>query len=170
MRLIAAIWGIFGVVMLLAYAIARLSQRAIDIFSLSLDWYHWLVLVAWVGFMAYSEGYRGFQKAFSPRLAARARYMYRHVDNKLYWLLAPLFMVSVLHATPKRRLIAILATLGIILLVILVGLLDQPWRGIIDAGVVVGLTWGMMSLIVFTYIALTANEFDVSPDVPDENS
>lgn len=167
MRLIAALWGVVGVAMLLAYAIFSLSQRVSEAFLMPLDWYHWFALIIWVGFMAYSEGYRGFQKAFSPRVAARARYMHQHVDNKIYWLLSPFFMASYLHSTPRRRFTAVLVTSAIVLLVMVVGLLSQPWRGIIDAGVVVGLTWGLISLVFFSYKALTQSEFDVSPDVPE---
>jgi hypothetical protein len=167
MSLVAALWGVVGVAMLLAYAIYRLSSRVLEALNVPLDWYHWLALLLWVGIMAYSEGYRGFQKAFSPRVAARARYLHAHVDNKIYWLLSPFFVASYLHTTPRRRLSAVLLTSGIVLLVMLVGRLSQPWRGIIDAGVVVGLTWGLISLVLLTYQALTAEEFDVSPDLPE---
>jgi hypothetical protein len=46
-----------------------------------------------------------------------------------------------------------------------VRLLPQPWRGIVDAGVVVGLTWGTISLVVFCIQALTAPTFAISPEV-----
>lgn len=167
MRLVAALWGVIGVAMLLTYAIVRLSQRVSDALSLPLDWYHWVALILWVGFMAYSEGYKGFQQSFSPRVAARARYMSLYVDNKVYWFFSPIFMACYIYATPKRRIVAVVLTLAIIALVMLVGFLSQPWRGIIDAGVVVGLTWGLISLMFFSYQALTCDEFDVSPDIPD---
>lgn len=170
MRLVAALWGVIGVAMLLAYAIWSLSQRVSEALSMPLDWYHWFALIIWVAFMAYSEGYRGFQKAFSPRVAARARYMHQHIDNKIYWLLAPFFMASYLHSTPRRRITAVLVTTGILFLVMVVGLLNQPWRGIIDAGVVIGLTWGLISLVLFSYQALATSEFNVSPDVPDKEN
>jgi len=53
------------------------------------------------------------------------------------------------HATKRTKIVAYSLTIGITLLVILVRLIPQPWRGIIDAGVVVGLTWGVLSLIIF---------------------
>jgi hypothetical protein len=49
-----------------------------------------------------------------------------------------------------------------------VRLLAQPWRGIIDGGVVVGLAWGLVSLVVFGFQALTADEFPYAPEVPEE--
>ena len=54
------------------------------------------------------------------------------------------------------------------MLILLVGLLEQPWRGIVDAGVVVGLTWGLVSLLIFSVLAFAQADFGYSPEVPDE--
>jgi hypothetical protein len=35
---------------------------------------------------------------------------------------------------------------GVVALVLIVKSLPQPWRGIVDGGVVVGLAWGLVSL------------------------
>ncbi len=117
--------------------------------------------------MAYAEGYRAFQQAFSPRVAARARYLRDH-PNLMHSLLAPLFCMAYFHAQRRRQITSISVTAGIIILVILVRFLEQPWRGIIDGGVVVGLAWGLVSLVVFAYRALTAGTFPYSPEVPEE--
>ena len=61
-------------------------------------------------------------------------------------LFAPLFAMGFFHATRATKITAYVLTLAIVVLVILVHRLDQPWRGIIDAGVVVGLGWGVLSL------------------------
>jgi uncharacterized membrane protein YedE/YeeE len=50
-----------------------------------------------------------------------------------------------------------------------VRLLSQPWRGIIDGGVVVGLAWGLVSLVIFGYQAFTAEDFPFSPEVPEHH-
>jgi hypothetical protein len=140
---------------------------AIDAFFYQWLWYHWIGLVLIVFFMAYAEGYRAFQLAFSPRVAARARYLRDH-PNMLHTLLAPLFCMAYFHAPRRRQVTSISVTAGIIILVILVRLLAQPWRGIIDGGVVVGLAWGLISLVIFGYQALSADEFPYSPEVPEE--
>ena len=44
-----------------------------------------------------------------------------------------------------------LVTSAIIILVLLVRLLPQPWRGIIDAGVVLGLLLGIASIVYFWF-------------------
>ncbi len=167
MSRIGAFWGLAGVLLLLGSAIYRLTPLAVDAFSYPFYWYHWLTLILIVFFMAYAEGYRAFQQAFSPRVAARALYLRNH-PNLMHGLLAPLFCMAYFHAQRRRQITSISVTAGIIILVILVRFLDQPWRGIIDGGVVVGLAWGLVSLVVFEYRALTAGTFPYSPEVPEE--
>ncbi|MGE5173203.1 MAG: hypothetical protein ACM3MD_05180 [Betaproteobacteria bacterium] len=162
-----AFWGLAGVILLLASAVYRLTPLAIDAFSYPWRWYHWFAFILIVLFMAYVEGFRAFQQAFSPRVAARARYLLDH-PNMLHTLLAPFFCMAYFHAPRRRQITSISVTAGIIVLVILVRLLSQPWRGIIDGGVVVGLVWGLISLVVFGYQALSTDRFPYSPEVPEE--
>jgi ascorbate-specific PTS system EIIC-type component UlaA len=61
---------------------------------------------------------------------------------------------------------SILLTVGIVTLVLAVRRIAQPWRGIIDLGVVLGLTWGIVSIAVFTYMAFATDGFDHSPETP----
>jgi hypothetical protein len=167
MSRLGAFWGLGGVSLLLGSAIYRLTPLAVDAFSYSWSWHHGLSFILIVFFMAYAEGYRAFQQAFSPRVAARARYL-RDNPNLLHTLLAPLFCMAYFHAPRRRQITSISVTAGIVILVILVRLLDQPWRGIIDGGVVVGLAWGLISLLIFGYQALSADVFPYSPEVPEE--
>ncbi|MDA8100112.1 MAG: hypothetical protein M0042_10830 [Nitrospiraceae bacterium] len=161
---VGALWGLAGVVLLLLSATLRLSPLAVDAFSYPFAWYHWLALIVIVLGMAYAEGYKGFQQAFSPRTAARARYL-RENPNVLHAVLAPFFCMGYFHATKRRKITSISLTLGIIVLIILVRFLTQPWRGIIDAGVVVGLVWGIVSLLVFSVQALGREQYPFSPEV-----
>jgi hypothetical protein len=71
------------------------------------------------------------------------------------------------HATRRTKIVAYSLSFGILILVILVHRLDQPWRGIIDAGVVLGLGWGVVSLAVSVYRALTRGTYEPSPEVPE---
>ena len=143
-----AFWGLAGVALLLGSAIYRLTPLAIDAFAYDWSWYHWVSFALMLFFMAYAEGYRAFQLGFSPRVAARARHLRDH-PVALHVLFAPLFCMAYFHAMKRRQIVSISVTAGIIVLVILVRLLPQPWRGIIDGSVVVGLAWGLVSLIVF---------------------
>lgn len=165
--IIGALWGLAGVLLLLGFAVYRLAPFASEALSFDLAWYHWAFLIFILAIMAYVEGYQAFQQAFSPRVAARARYL-RTDGRLLHAVFAPLFCMAYFHAPRRRRITSLSVTAGIILLVVLIRFLPQPWRGFIDAGVVVGLTWGLISLAVFGLQAFTSEKFDYSPEVPEE--
>ncbi len=164
--IIGAFWGISGVLLLLGSAVYRLTPYALAAFSEPLRWHHWAALLLIVVFMAYAEGYVGFQQRFSPRVAARARYVRNHPRADLVFF-APFFCMGYFHATRRRRITSLSLTAGIIVLIILVRLLPQPWRGIIDAGVVVGLVWGILSLLIYSIQAFSGSPFEYSPEVPE---
>lgn len=160
-----AAWGISGVCLLILFAVYRLSGMAMNAFVVDLQWYHWLVLISNSVFMAYSEGYKGFQLAFAPRVAARARYLLNH-PRLLHVLLAPLFCMGYFHTTRKRLVVAYGLLLGILILILIYQQLSQPWRGILDVGVVIGLSWGLVSLVWFSFQAMAAESFQYSPEMP----
>ena len=60
-----------------------------------------------------------------------------------------------------------IGTVVIIILVLLVQMIPQPWRGIIDAGVVVGLSWGVLSLWYLIFRTFKTGLYPCSPEVPD---
>ncbi len=150
-----AIWATVGVIGLLGFAIYRLTPIAWDAYETGLSSVQYLLAIAFCGFMAYSEGYRGFQKSFSPRTAARIRYLRDH-PSPLHALLGPVFAMGFIHADRRTKIVAYCLSIGILMLVVAVRLLHQPWRGIIDAGVVLGLSWGVLSLIGSLYAVFTA--------------
>ena len=166
MGLLGATWGLTGVFLLLGSAVYRLSFVAIAALSSDFLWYHWVSLSLSVLFMGYAEGYRAFQQGFSPRVAARAKYLKNH-PNILHVLLGPLFCMAFFYAPLKRKITSVSVTAGVIILILLVRLMPQPWRGIIDLGVVVGLAWGFVSLIIFSFLAFRSDTFDYSPEVPE---
>jgi hypothetical protein len=159
------LWGVAGVLALLVQAIYRLTPYAIDAIEGPLGAIELAVLVGWIGMNAYSEGYRGFHKMFSPRVVARARSLDAN-PRPLFVALAPLYCMGLFHATRKRLIVSWVLTLAIITIVIVVRLLAQPWRGIIDAGVVVGLGLGVASTIYFLALAFAGREMPVPPDLP----
>lgn len=162
---IAAAWGAAGVAGICVFAVWRLTPIATEALSMPLTALQWLVLVANTGFMAWSEGYRGFQQKFAPRAAARALYVLRTPMSLGTRLLAPLFCFGYFHATRRARLVAWIGTFGILSLVVIIQQLDQPWRGIIDAGVVIGLSWGVVSLAINYYKAFRSGEYPADPEV-----
>ena len=164
LRITAAMWGFIGVVAFLAYAVFRLSQHSFDVFHYPLSVWQWLLLIANIIFMAYSEGYKGFQKNFSPRVAARVLYLRQHGKGLQLWL-APAFCLGYFGTSRRRQISVYVLTALLILLIMFVKTLAQPWRGIIDVGVVVGLSWGLLSFIVFVVQAFTRKSFPYSAEV-----
>jgi hypothetical protein len=152
--IVRASWGVLGVLLLLGQAVWRLGARAVEALHCDLSALQIVVCVAWIVFSLYGEGYRAFQKRFSPRVVARSLAVARS-NNLLHTLLAPAFCMSLFHATRRRMAVAWLTVLMVICLVLIVSRLSQPWRGIIDAGVVVALLWGALAIVVFFARALT---------------
>lgn len=159
------LWGAAGIGFIFGNAILRLGLIGLDTFSYSLQWFHWAALLFSVLFMGFAEGYRGFQQGYSPRVAARLRFLKDNV-TPLRFVLAPLFCMGFFDIQKKRMIVSYCLLLGIVALVQLVHMLEQPWRGIVDLGVVVGLTWGSISIILFTLKAFFTDRFEHSPEMP----
>jgi hypothetical protein len=152
LRFIAYYWGLFGVVGLIASAVWRLTPRSVELLDLPLGPLHWLVLAVFTPYMAYAEGYKGFHLNFAPRVVARALYLRdtrraNPLQGIVLTALAPAFCMGYFHATRRRMLVSWLVTSAIVALVIVVSQTPQPWRGIVDAGVVTGLGLGIASLL-----------------------
>ena len=161
-------WGIGGVLLLLLFAVYRLAPMALALENSPMNPMHWAALIFSILFMAYTEGYKGFHLGFSPRVVKRANYL-RNNPRIFHTLLAPLFCMGYIYSTRKRKLISIGLTLMIIGFVLIARILPQPWRGILDAGVVVGLTIGIASIVYFTFVSMLKPEaIRISAEVPGE--
>ncbi len=173
LKKIAYLWGILGVLAILLSAIIRLSSRILDMLTYSLTPLQWSVLFGFALYMAYAEGYKGFYLNFSPRVIARASYFCKMQSSQPPWLhfiLAPALCMGFIHADKRRKIIALTLTSLIILLVILVSTMPQPWRGIIDAGVVLGLLLGVISILYFWVLSWQEGwRSPVSPDFPNSD-
>ncbi len=164
MGYIGFLWGIIGVVLILLSAIIRLVAYVADLHIATLGFGHWVFLIFWILFMGVAEGYRGFQKKFSPRVVARANYL-RLNPTIIRVFFAPLFCLALFGATKRRLWVSWSLTLGIFLLVLIVRQFDQPWRGMIDAGVVAGLSWGLAAIFFFVLKSFTDLSWHVDPEV-----
>lgn len=166
---IGAAWGVAGVAALLAQAVYRLCIHARLALASDLSPLQWTFTAVWVVLMVYAEGWRGFHRRFSPRVVARAAHLARHA-RPVDVLLAPLFCMSLYAASRRGMRVARSLLGGIIMLVLLVRLLPAPWRGIIDAGVVAGISVGLLSLVWFTARALLGKPAPIDADVADARS
>ncbi|MFK7863550.1 MAG: hypothetical protein AB8B95_04900 [Pseudohongiellaceae bacterium] len=166
MRSIAQIWGIGGVVLMLGFAVVRLAPMALALRGYPLNALHWGALVFVVVYMAYAEGYKGFHLAFAPRVVARASYLANH-PSRIHLLFAPLFCMCYFHTTRKRQLVSIGLTAMIVCFVVIARQLPSPWRGIVDAGVVVGLCIGIGSIFYYVIkVRSQSGDFFALAEVP----
>lgn len=164
---LAGLWGVVGVAATFVKAIVKLAPVAAEaLCDEALGAGHWAFCVLWGAFCVYAEGYRAFQKHFCPRVVARAQCLARR-PPALHAALAPAFCMALFHA-PRRRLVGSWGVLfGVVALVVVVRALPQPWRGLVDAGVLVALAWGVLCLGYFGARALAGAPPPISPDLPE---
>ena len=166
MKLLGYIWGVGGVLILLLFAIYRLAPMALALEGASMEIKHWACLAFSISYMAYAEGIKGFHQGFAPRLVKRALYLKQNPSIS-YVIFAPFFCMGYFYATKKRQITSLGLTGLIVCFVILVRLISQPWRGILDAGVVTGLTIGCGSILYFLYLStIRAEVISISADFP----
>lgn len=163
---VLAVWGVGGVLALIVRALLVLTPIAVDaVRSYELTQAQWWILIVWILINGYAEGYRGFHLRFSPRVVDRGLYGGLH-PTALRSVLAPAFCMGLFDAG-RRTLVSSWILLGAITaLVLTVRLVPQPWRGIIDAGVVAGLALGSLSIVVLFVRALATGRAPSLHDVP----
>lgn len=162
-----AVWGTFGVLAILGQAIYRLTPLALEPFEAGmLSAEQMAICAGWTAVSLYSEGYKGFQKKFSPRVVARAFHLAEH-PRPLFVALAPLYCLAMFHATRKRLIFTYVFYTLLVGVIVAVHQLDQPWRGIIDTGVVAGIAYGAATVLYYFAVALTGRPLPVAPDVPE---
>ncbi|MGE9296119.1 MAG: hypothetical protein ACQKBV_07530 [Puniceicoccales bacterium] len=166
MRFIAMTWGLGGVFLLIGSAVYRLTPYAAEALQSGLTTFQWVAAILWSVFMLVAEGYRGFQKQFSPRVVARSKYLATH-PKPLHVLLAPAFCMGFFHATKKRITVTWCLFTGIVILIIIVRTLPQPWRGIVDLGVVLGLAYGLLWILIYAAKCYGGGRFEVDPETPE---
>lgn len=170
---LASFWGAFGVIYILMKAIIRVVPIALDPLTngaaTPLTPFQLGAYISTCLFFAYAEGYKGFQRKFAPLVVARS-FTIRPANgfSKIHHtVLAPLYSMGLFHATKKRMIVSWSISIGVGYIVHAVKKLPYPWRNIVDAGVVVGLTWGAVSIAI-GYIAglLKGGVVDTDPAMP----
>lgn len=161
----AAFWGIIGVCMLLLNAIRRVAPIALEpVQNQDMNSAQWLLMLGWMAVMLYSEGYRGFQKAFSPRVVSRAL----SIGERPSWLrvlFAPFFCIGLFGATRARMIKQWMVLTIIISVIVAIRFLPYPYRGILDAGVVAGLAYGVISVPLVFARALSTGVLPADPEL-----
>lgn len=76
--------------------------------------------------------------------------------------------MGLFHATKKRKIVSWSVTTGVAVIVAAVKRLPYPWRNIVDAGVIVGLSWGSISIMVeWVKASLLGKDITTDPALPD---
>jgi hypothetical protein len=120
---------------------------------------------------AYVEGYKGFQTKFAPLVVKRAFTLVPGQSRLHHFLFAPLYCMGLFYAQQKRLIVSWSVTVGVAAVVAAVKRLPYPYRNIIDAGVVAGLTWGGLSIILLYGKALVTGTLpSIDPALPESSS
>jgi hypothetical protein len=141
------LWGAGAVVLSLLDAIVRLSRVALEGVSHGMLRGPQLAFtLVWIVVIVYGEGYRAFGSVLAPRMAARLLHLARG-GRPFARALAPLHALSLFDTPPRRMLSAWILLAGIVTVVLIVRKLPQPWRGSVDLGVVLALSWGAVAIV-----------------------
>ncbi len=163
---LVSVWAIIGVLASLLGAVRRLSPYVLEAFAdFELGALHIVFTVVWTVFMLWSEGHRGFYRGFAPRVAGRALAIARE-RNPIYVVLAPLVAWGLLKSTPARKLRSLFVIGAVVFAIVMVRLAPQPWRGLIDVGVVAGLAWGAGAVVVWFVRLARGGAPPVALDLP----
>jgi hypothetical protein len=164
-QLAVFVWAIVGTVLILIQALIKLWPMASGAIEVGLQPIHWVALPIWVGFMAFTEGYKGFFQRFSPRAAVRADWLARH-PTPILVIFAPLMAMGLIYSNRRRLIGSWMLLLGIVTIITIVRQFPQPWRGVVDAGVLVGLSIGTLSTLWFGIRTLAGRPPAIKADLP----
>jgi hypothetical protein len=138
---------VLGIAILFSRAIWALGMRGANTVAAGLAPIEWLVLAGTVGIFVYGEGFLALQRKWVPRVCGRIVCLGRVPVTTLHRLLAPLYAMSLVGATRRAMLRAWLGVAAIVVAVLLVSRLPEPWRGIVDVAVASALAWGLVAIL-----------------------
>lgn len=170
---VASLWAAGGVIMILGKSIKRILPIALEPFNGASNPLSTFQLGSYIGmclWFAYVEGFKGFQLKFSPLVVARAQTLkpFQKGSPIHHTILGPFYAMGLFHATKKRKIISWSVTIGVAFIVAAVKRLPYPWRNIIDAGVIVGLSWGSLSIAIqWLKAAILGIDANTDPALPE---
>jgi len=146
MKKLIYIYSIGGVIAIFSSAIYRLYPHVREGFSIDFKTAHWIVLLSYLMVMIVAKGYFALHRSFVPRIINRSELLVKEgkiIDR----ILAPFFCMGFFRATKKRLITSYSMLIFVVSFIISASKISQPWRGIMDLGVVVGLSLGILSLL-----------------------
>ena len=146
MKKLLSIYSIGGVIAIFSSAIYRLYPHVHESISYEFSILNWIVLTAYLLIMIIGKGYFALHRGFVPRVISRSELLIEN-GNLFDILLAPLYCMGFFKAPRKRMIISYVMISFIVTFIVSASKISQPWRGIIDLGVVIGLSLGILSLL-----------------------
>jgi hypothetical protein len=163
--IVAAGYGLAGQLALLLFAAVQLSRAALRGLATEDRGLAWALAAASVAALSYLQGYRGFQRRYSPLVAGRAAFLARS-PRPWHVAAAPLYVCGLVHATRRRRRSTALLYAIMPLLALAVRRLPEPGRAAVELGVACGLLWGAIAMVVFTVRSLLGRPPATALDLP----
>jgi hypothetical protein len=145
-RMLGAMWGLAGVVLVFGNGVVTLGARGIATIREGLAPLEWAALIALTVVFVYGEGVRALQRRWVPYVFSRLALL-RTSDNVLHHLVAPLYAMALIGAPRRALVLAWAGALAIVLAVLIVSRFPPPWRGITDFAVSVALAWALAVMI-----------------------
>ncbi len=145
-QLAAPAWAVIGVSALFATASYRLGERGVAVIRDGLGGWEWLALAGLTLAFVYGEGFLALDRKWVPGLMRRAREL-EDERSVVLRLLAPLYGLSLIGAPPAKLLPSWLGTLAIVGAILVIRVLPDPWRGIVDFAVAAALAWGLVAIL-----------------------
>lgn len=145
-HLAAPAWAVIGVSALFATASYRLGERGVAVIRDGLGGWEWMALAGLTLVFVYGEGFLALDRKWVPGLMRRAREL-EDERSLVLRLLAPLYGLSLIGAPPAKLLPSWLGTLAIVGAILVIRVLPDPWRGIIDFAVAAALAWGLVAIL-----------------------
>lgn len=143
---VVQVWAAGGVVFLFGEAAWRLGARGITAVRGGLTAFEWIALAVITGVFVYGEGVRALQRRWVPWVLDRVDRL--RSEPFLPWGAAgPLYAMSLVGRSTASVLRAWTGVAAIVLAVLIVSRLPDPWRGIVDVGVAAALVWGAITLL-----------------------
>lgn len=157
-------YATFGTVRFLSNSVKKMTPYAIEpLHDESLPMTQLYIYIIVIILFSYFEGYKSFQCTFSPLVVSRSFSL--HNKTLMYKILGPIYAMGFIHATTRRKLTTWFVTIMIIFISFLVKNISYPWRNIVNAGVVAGMTWGCLCMI-FGWFRVLNGGTNVDPCLP----
>lgn len=159
----SAWWAVTGVAALFLTAAGRLGGRGLETMRAGMTAWQWLALVLLTAAFVYGEGYRALHRRYAPFVVERAGRL-GPASSRLRCVLAPLWAMALVGERSRLVVRAWAGAWAIVVAVVLVRSLPEPWRGIVDFAVAGALFWGFVALLLEAWGSLSSGSSDrVSP-------